>query len=399
MNEIRDILHRLAKGRPFVFVIMGYGAHKEAVFDVIRKVVNKKFDMACVRADDVLSAGHDLLSKIHDIIHRAELIIAEITDPEPGKPSPNVFYEIGYAVAMQKAPLLLVEKDHSVPTDMKGLEVIEYQDRIEGLASLRRKLSDHLSIRLSTDTAVLRDMLAASQPLPAYIVVSPKYPGARSRIKGQVFDRRTFGDHLGILGLISAFGSLYGEAKGIELISAQHAPPDLVEMDINLYLIGSRKVNSPAGDLMGKLLKDRRPRWSFDPAPEYAKKGEEGDWTVALYRTEKTQPQMMRGKAEQLGKKKEWVWTSDYGLILRGPHPRHRGRLVLFMAGAHSLGTGAACLAATSASLIKKIRERLPPGILEEKQRMFWALVKGTLTRRDYLLDEDGVSVEEAGVY
>lgn len=397
MLDIRDMLRRLTGGRPFVFVIMGYGGHKKAVFDVIRQVVHDRFNLACVRADEVASSGHDLLSKIHDIIHRSELIVAEITDPQPGRPSPNVFYEIGYAVAAQKPPLLLVEEGHPVPTDLKGLETIEYQDRIEGLSAFRSKLGDHLSFRLGSDLAVLRDMLEAAQPFPSFIVASPKYPGPHSRIRGQVFDRRTFGDHLGILGLISAFGSMHGEAKGIDLISGQHAPPDLVEMDVNLYLIGSRKVNTPAGLLLDQLLKHRRPKWEFDPWPAGA--SATGDWTVTLYRTEKGHPQALRGKAEQLGRKKEWVWTSDYGLVLRAPHPRHPHRMVLIMAGAHSLGTGAACLAATRSALIKQIRERLAPDVLEAKQRPFWALVKGCVSRRDFLLDEDGVSIEDVGVY
>jgi hypothetical protein len=119
-------------------------------------------------------------------------------------------------------------------------------------------------------------------------VASPKYPGPHSRIKGQVFDRRTFGDHLGILGLISAFGSMHGEVTGVDLISGQHAPPEFVQMDL---------------------------------------------------------------------------------------------------------------LAATRSSLIKRIRERLPAGVFEEKQRPFWALVKGTATRHDFLLDEDGVTIEDAGAY
>ena len=398
MTTTRDMLHQLTGGRPFVFVIMGYGGHKRAVFEAIRQLVQQEFNLACIRADDVPSSGHDLLSKIHEIMHRAELIIAEITDPRPGSPSPNVFYEIGYAVAVQKPPLLLLEEGQPVPTDLKGLEVISYQDRFEGLASFRSKLSDHLRFRLGSELAVLRDMLEAAQPLPAYIVASPKYPGPHSRIAGQVYDRRTFGDHLGILGLISAFGSMFGEPQGVELISAHHAPPDLAEMDVNLYLLGSRKVNTPAGVLLDELVRDRRPKWSFGPSPNYTE-GEQGDWTVSLYRTDQDEPCLIRGKAEQLGALKEWVWTSDHGLIVRGPHPRHPHRLVLIMAGAHSLGTGAACLAATRSALIKKIRERLPAGVLEEKRRPFWVLVKGTVTQRDYLLDEDGVSIEDAGVY
>lgn len=38
----------------------------------------------------------------------------------------------------------------------------------------------------------------------------------------------------------------------------------------------------------------------------------------------------------------------DYGLIVRGPHPLHPHRMATVLAGPHSLGTSAACLAATN---------------------------------------------------
>jgi hypothetical protein len=107
----------------------------------------------------------------------------------------------------------------------------------------------------------------------------------------------------------------------------------------------------------------------------------------------------VRGKLEEVGGTREDVWSEDYGLVFRGPHPAHPDRLALVMAGAHSLGTGAACLAATRSSLIQEIRTKLPPGTLEDKTSTFWALVKGTVNRDDFLLDEDGVTIEEAGVY
>ena len=48
----------------------------------------------------------------------------------------------------------------------------------------------------------------------------------------------------------------------------------------------------------------------------------------------------------------------DYGLIVRGPHPRHPNRMVTIMAGPHSLGTGAACMAATRSQLVNEIKQR-----------------------------------------
>jgi len=69
------------------------------------------------------------------------------------------------------------------------------------------------------------------------------------------------------------------------------------------------------------------------------------------------------------------------------------------MAGAHSLGTGAACLAAARSTLINQLREKLRTWVLEDKRRTFWALVKGDANPEDYLLDEEKVTIIEVGVY
>jgi predicted nucleotide-binding protein len=53
---------------------------------------------------------------------RAELVIADISEPNE-----NVFYELGYAAGMRKQILLIAEKGVMVPTDLKGLQLIEYE--------------------------------------------------------------------------------------------------------------------------------------------------------------------------------------------------------------------------------------------------------------------------------
>jgi len=101
---------------------------------------------------------------------------------------------------------------------------------------------------------------------------------------------------------------------------------------------------------------------------------------------------------EEWGEMKELIHSQDYGIIVRGPHPNCRGRMVLIMAGAHSLGTGAACLAATRSMLIRQIKDALPDTVdFADKSRTIWVLVKGISSERDRLLDESGVSVLEAG--
>jgi len=392
--NLRDTIHAMTGGRPHLFMIMAYSKAREGLYERVRTVAERDFGVVCIRADEVKSSGYDLLAKIHDLIVRAELVVAEISEW-----SPNVFYEVGYAVGARKPPLLLIEKGKEVPPDLRGLEVVEYRYNWDGIREFEADLADHLRFRMNSELALLRDMLEAPVPEPAYIVSSPQYPSEQSRIQGQVYDTRTFGDHLGILGLTSAFGSMRGEGKRIELVSAQHSPPQLWKEPVSLYLIGSRKVNPITGMMMDKLQGDGEPKWSLGPAHGFTEDDE--DWPCSLYRTAGGNTEVMPGKLEDVdveGEKSQ-IWREDYGIVLRGPHPLRPGRIVLIMAGAQSLGTGAACLAVTRSATIQRIRSKLPPGALEDKERTFWVLVKGIASRKDRLLDEEGVSIEDAGVY
>ena len=106
------------------------------------------------------------------------------------------------------------------------------------------------------------------------------------------------------------------------------------------------------------------------------------------------------GEMEEWGETKELIHSQDHGIIVRGPHPYCRGRMVLIMAGAHSLGTGAACLAATRSVLIRQVKEALPDGVdFADRSRTIWVLVRGERSVRDRLLDEAGVKVIEAGCW
>lgn len=236
------IVQDLTGGRPFVFTVMPYRKHY-AIYDRFKAIVEKEFGLTCLRADDVKLSGHDLLSKIHELIERAALVIAEISPNEPDRFSPNVYYEVGYAVAKQKSLLLIAEEGTTIPIDLKGLGLIEYGGSASGMQHFDHEFRQHLRQRLGTRLALLRDLLEGTDPTPAYIAASPKHPTPQSRIEGHAYEERTFGDNLGVRGLLSAFGAILGERAEVELISSQFHAPDILERDINLYCIGSRKVN------------------------------------------------------------------------------------------------------------------------------------------------------------
>lgn len=103
-----------------------------------------------------------------------------------------------------------------------------------------------------------------------------------------------------------------------------------------------------------------------------------------------------------------WVWPreteteqlawTDYGIIVRGPHPASQEKMVTILAGPHSIGSGAACLAATTSTLIERIQRELPIP-LADKSHTIWVLVRGEGDKSDRHISAEGVTVVQAGVY
>jgi hypothetical protein len=208
-------------------------------------------------------------------------------------------------------------------------------------------------------------------------------------------ERRTYGDYLGVVGVLRAFGSVYGEQVEPELLTASQTVPQLLEEDASFYSIASDKVNDWTPRLMEKLQNGRSPNWMFAARP-----GEEdkprADAEYAIHSDGRTMDPLYPREARPPYSEKSY---EDYGLIVRGPKPGHPGRMLTVLAGAHSLGTGAACLAATKSDLVEKIQKQLGSKCdLSTCEQTMWALVKG-VSDGDRHIDAKGVSIVDAGVY
>ena len=242
---------------------------------------------------------------------------------------------------------------------------------------------------------LLRDMLVAELPEPAYIVASPKYSSCPiSDTNNQVYDRRTFGDNIGIIGLISVFGAILGDSASVELISPQYCDPRIIDEPKNLYLIGSPKINPISKMLLELLQKNKEPSWHFSSLQDTSN---ESDYIAHLSKYDRGSKITYEAK---LMNPQKGIFDEDYGVIIRIPHPKFEGRIILLVAGAHSLGTGAACLAVSKSSLINQVNNKLPKDIdLSEKTKAFWALVRGKAIDDDGFLDENHVSIIDAGTF
>jgi len=93
-----------------------------AVYDDAIKAACDQVGVRCERVDEQIFAENILL-RIYEQIEAADIVVADVTDRNP-----NVFYEIGYAHALQKRVILLTQHAHDIPFDIKHYPHVVYRD-------------------------------------------------------------------------------------------------------------------------------------------------------------------------------------------------------------------------------------------------------------------------------
>jgi hypothetical protein len=123
---------------PRLFVVMQYGEPYDGLYTDVLKPIAEEKGLHAYRADDVYKPGIILQDIIRGIVE-SEIVIAEITPPNP-----NVFYELGYAHALDKTTILLAERGRELPFDVQGYRCIFYDNTIRGKGDVEKHLLKHL---------------------------------------------------------------------------------------------------------------------------------------------------------------------------------------------------------------------------------------------------------------
>jgi len=123
---------------PRAFVIMQFTEPYNSLFADVIKPVSESMGFEIIRADNIYKPGIILNDIIQEIVE-SDIIIGEIT-PE----NANVFYELGYAHALEKTTILLAEKDKKLPFDIAGRRCIFYDNTIKGKSEVEENLKKHL---------------------------------------------------------------------------------------------------------------------------------------------------------------------------------------------------------------------------------------------------------------
>jgi hypothetical protein len=308
-------------------------------------------------------------------------------------PRPNIYYELGYAVACDKPVLIIAHEGSEIHTDLMGLEKITYIDNKEGWQRFGHSLRQHLKIHKDSSVSLLRAMILPLKLTPSFILINPKQPQKDIKSPSHPKEQRTYGDYLGLSGIMSIFASAYGEHIIPEIISAANADEDIIVWDANLFLIGSPKVNKFTEILLTKMQVGKPPDWRFEICHKQ-EKGKDNEMRLIGSLPDS----VFQTQCDQKDKAEKSISFTDYGLIIRGPHPNYSNRMVLILAGPHSVGTGSACLAATKPSLLQEISLKLKDKVkLNDRKKTIWVLVKGVTDKTGHL-DVSRVTIEEAGV-
>lgn len=135
INEVASIYRILDNviDRTVCFVQIPFEEKFTPIYNTIKKVTNE-LGIYCSRDSD--EKGHPvIIDTIREMIYRADFVVADLS----GKNS-NVFYELGFAHALNKQSILLTQNKKDVPFDISHRKYIYYKDISDLSDKLRNEL-------------------------------------------------------------------------------------------------------------------------------------------------------------------------------------------------------------------------------------------------------------------
>ncbi len=124
--------------RPRAFVAMPFEEPFNTMYREVIQPEGERLGLDVIRVDELTGPGI-IFEDIKREISESKVVIAEITAPNQ-----NVFYELGYAHALNKPTILLARRGRVLPFDIHSYRVIFYDDTIGGKPEVERNLTKHL---------------------------------------------------------------------------------------------------------------------------------------------------------------------------------------------------------------------------------------------------------------
>ena len=134
VDEARRKAAESVRQPPRIFVLMPFASEFGDVYLLGIREVAEKLGFSVDRADDI-EHNENILDVIQRHIRQCDVVIADMSSRNA-----NVFYEIGYAHAVDRPTILLCRKAESVPFDLQSVNYIAYGSIVELRDRLERRL-------------------------------------------------------------------------------------------------------------------------------------------------------------------------------------------------------------------------------------------------------------------
>lgn len=161
---LRDRILRMATfsektaPKPFVFVLMPFDRAFDDIYSFGIKGAAQDAGAYAERVDEQIYT-EGILDRIFNQINKSDVIVADMTGRNP-----NVFYEVGYAHALNKVVILLTQDATDIPFDLKHRQHIVYGGRID---DLRKEL--RVRLRWAIQESSRRDEAHVEEQFAVYL--------------------------------------------------------------------------------------------------------------------------------------------------------------------------------------------------------------------------------------
>jgi hypothetical protein len=143
-KDVRRRASDPARARPQIFVLMPFAHEFLDVYVMGILEVGEKLGFTVDRADDIEHNGN-ILDVIQQKIRQADILIADMSTRNA-----NVFYEIGFAHAVNRPTVLLCRNTDTVPFDLQSINYIKYASILDLRARLESRLKALMEERINT---------------------------------------------------------------------------------------------------------------------------------------------------------------------------------------------------------------------------------------------------------
>jgi len=122
--------------KPFVFVLMPFAKEFNNTYQLGIKSACEGAGAYCERVDEQFYDG-DIIQRVYNQIAKADIIVADMTGRNP-----NVFYETGYAHALNKRVVLLTQNVKDIPFDLQHYSHVVYDGN--DIVDLKKQLETRI---------------------------------------------------------------------------------------------------------------------------------------------------------------------------------------------------------------------------------------------------------------